>query len=168
MKRFGDATWLLAVFALSLLVLVALAGCGGKKSSGSGGGKSYSQDQTLGSAGKVTVDSDKGFNADQQAVIDKIAEFADATEAKDYKKICKEILSKQAQKLGGDCVGVLRKTGVTIKDFSIKVTNVTIGADGKTASADAVTTTNGQKGAAQQLTLAKDSKGEWRVTILGQ
>lgn len=169
MKRFGNATRLLAVFSISLLVLIALAGCGSdKKSSGGSSGKTYSQDQTLGNSGKVKVKSDKGFSAEQQAVINKIAEFADLTQAKDYKKICKEILSKQAQKIGGDCVGILTKTGSTIKDFSIDVTNVTVSPNGKTATADAVTTTNGQKGASQSLTLAKDSKGVWRVTILGQ
>jgi hypothetical protein len=173
MKRFGNATRLLAVFSISLLVLVALAGCGSSKGSGSGsgssgGGKTYSQDQTLGTAGKVKVNSNKQFNAEQQAIINTIAGFADATQAKDYKKICKDFLTKQSQKFGGDCVSKFATLGASIKDFSIKVTSVTVGPDGKTASADGVTTTNGQQGASQQLTLAKDSKGVWRVSILGQ
>lgn len=165
MMRFGNAVKLLVIVAVSLAALFALSGCGDKKPAGA---KSYEQDQTIGQAGKVTVSSDKNFNKEQQEVIDLIAKFADATEAKDYKKICKEILSKESQKIGGDCVGTFEKTGKTIKDFKIIVSAVTIGADGKTATAEASTETNGQKGASQALTLAKDEKGEWRVTLLGQ
>lgn len=165
MMRFGNAVKLLAIVAVSLVAVVALTGCGDKTPAGS---KSYEKDKPLGDAGKVTVNSDKDFTKEQQEVIDRIAEFADATQAKDYKKICKEILSKEAQKLGGDCVGTLEKTGGAIKDFKIIVSSVTIGEDGKTATAEATTETNGQKGASQALTLAKDSKDEWRVTILGQ
>lgn len=165
MMRFGNAVKLPAIVAVSLVAVFALAGCGDKKAAGA---KSYEQDQPLGQAGKVTVDSKKDFSKEQQAVIDRITEFADATEAKDYKKICKEILSKEAQQIGGDCVGTLKKTGGTIEDFKIVVSSVTIAADGKTATAEATTETNGQNGGSQALTLAKDEKGEWRVTILGQ
>ncbi|MBI4898408.1 MAG: hypothetical protein HY827_08590 [Actinobacteria bacterium] len=167
MKRFGNALKLTAVLAVSLLALVALAGCGDKKDSGNGNGKSYEQDKPLGEAKKVVVKSDKEFDADQQAVIDKIAEFADMTQKHDYKGICKEIFSKEAQKIGGDCVGTLEKTGSTIKDFKITVSSVAVGKDGKTATAKATTIVNGQAGGEQSLTLAKDSKGDWRVTILG-
>lgn len=165
MNRFGNAIKVLAVVAVSLVAVFAITGCGDKKEPGA---KSYEKDQPIGDAGKVTVNSEKDFSKEQQEVIDRIAEFADATEDKDYKKICDEILSKEAQKLGGDCASTLEKTGSTIKDFKIIVTSVTIGEDGKTATAEATTETNGQKGAAQALTLAKDEKGEWRVTILGQ
>lgn len=165
MMRFGNAVKLLAIIAVSLATVFALSGCGDDSPAGS---TSYKQDQTLGQAGKVTVDSKQDFSKEQQAVIDRIAEFADATEAKDYKKICDEILSEAAQKIGGDCVGMLEKTGGTIKDFKIVVTSVTVAKDGKTATAEATTETNGEKGASQALTLAKDAKGEWRVTILGQ
>lgn len=165
MKRFGNALKLPVVIAVVLVVVLAAAGCGDDKKSGNG--KSYSQDQPLGQAKKVVVKSESEFDAEQQAVINKIAEFADLTEKKDYKAICKDILSKEAQKLGGNCPDFFEKSGAQIKDFKITVTGVKIGADGKTASAEATTETNGQKGAPQTLTLAKDSKGEWRVTILG-
>lgn len=165
MMRFGNAVKWLAIVAVSLAAIFALSGCGDKKPAGA---KSYEQDQTLGKAGKVTVNSENDFSKEQQEVIDLIAKFADATEAKDYKKICEEILSKESQKIGGDCVGMFEKTGTTIKDFKIVVSAVTIDADGKTATAEATTETNGQKGASQALTLAKDEKGAWRVTILGE
>lgn len=165
MKRFGNAIKLMAILAVSLLVAFALTGCGDKKDDGNG--KSYEQDKPLGDSQKVVVKSDKQFDANQQAVIDKIAEFADLTEKHDYEAICDEIFSKEARKLGGDCAGTLEKTGSTLKDFKITVSDVTVAADGKTATATATTVTNGQPGGAQTLTLAKDSKGDWRVTILG-
>lgn len=169
MQRFGFAVRLLVLVASSLLVAFAFAGCGddGDNDNG-GGGKTYDQDRPVGEAGKVTVDSKDDFDAGQQAVIDTIAEFADATEAKDYAKICDEILTEKASKIGGGCERVLRRASRDIKEFSITVTSVKVGEDGKTATAEADTETNGQQATPQTLSLVKGAKGEWRVTILGQ
>ncbi|MBI5310749.1 MAG: hypothetical protein HZB14_06970 [Actinobacteria bacterium] len=167
MKQFGSAVKLSAILCVSLLALFALAGCGDDKDASGGDTKTFQQDETVGEAGKVKVDSEDQFSAEQQEVIDRIGEFADATEAKDYEKICEDFFTEEAQKLGGDCEATLKKTGSTIKDFEITVTAVEMGADGKTATATATTVTNGQAGGSQSITLAKDKKGEWRVTILG-
>lgn len=169
MKRFGNAVRLTAILCVSLLMVVALAGCGDdKESSSENSTKTYSQNETLGEAGKVVVKSDQEFNAEQQAVINRIAEFGDATQDKDFKKICDEYLTEKAAKLGGDCEAALKKSGDDIKEFKITVTSVKIGADGKTATADTITDVNGQSGSTQPLSLAKDESGEWRVTILGE
>ncbi|MFY9487715.1 MAG: hypothetical protein WAP35_03335 [Solirubrobacterales bacterium] len=169
MKRFGYGVRVLAVLSLALLLAFVAVGCGDDKDGGgSGSGQSYEEDQTVGEAGKVNVDSEDEFDADQRAVVDKIGEFADATEAKDYKKICNEILTKESRQIGGNCVDTFTKTGADIKDFKITVKSVDVAADGKSATANADTQTNGQAGPQQSLSLVKDSKGEWRVTILGQ
>lgn len=168
MKRFGSAVKVSAIMCAALVAMFALAGCGDDKSSSDGDTKTYSQNETLGEAGAVVVKSDKEFNADQQAVINRLADFGDATEKKDYEKICTEFLSEEAAKLGGDCEKSLKKSGDDIKTFKITVTDVTIGEDGKTATAQTVTDVNGEKGTAQPISLVKDANGDWRVTILGQ
>ncbi|MDO8443383.1 MAG: hypothetical protein Q7S78_00020, partial [Candidatus Azambacteria bacterium] len=112
--------------------------------------------------------SDQKFNAEQQAVISRLAEFGDATQEKDFKKICTDYLSEEAAKLGGDCEKTLKKSGDSIKTFKITVTGVKLGKDGKTATADTITDVNGEAGTSQPISLVKDESGEWRVTILGE
>ncbi|HEV7919147.1 MAG TPA: hypothetical protein VGO97_06170 [Solirubrobacterales bacterium] len=171
MKRFGFAVRLLALVVVLIAATAVLTGCGDDKKSGGNAadGKSFSKDEPVGDAKKVVVDSEKGFNKEEQAVIDKIAEFADATQGKDYKKICQDLLTKAASKIGGDCEGTFKRSGDLIRDFKITVRSVKVAAGGKTASADATATTNiAKEGTAQTIALAKDSKGEWRIAILGQ
>lgn len=167
MKRFGSAVKVSAFMCAALMAMFVLAGCGDDGNSSGGDAKSFEQNERVGEAGKVKVDSEDEFSADQIAVINRIGEFADATEAKDYKKICNDILTEESQKIGGDCVDTLKKTGGAIEDFEITVTSVVVAEDGKSADATATTVTNGKSGGEQTLKLVKDSKGEWRVTILG-
>ena len=185
MKQVGFFARLLAVVAVLALAAAVVSGCGdddkGGNSNGgdtaqggsggdtsSGGDKQYDQDEGLGEAKKVVVDSDKDFDAEQQEVIEKITEFGDATASKDYKALCNDILSKQAQNIGGDCVQTFSQTGKTLEDFKLTVKSVTIGKDGKTAKADVSVTSNvSPKPQSQQLSLAKE-KGDWRIQILGQ
>ncbi|MFT4050404.1 MAG: hypothetical protein QM648_11305 [Solirubrobacterales bacterium] len=184
MKKFGFAARLLVVAVVLSLAAFAVAGCGSddkkdtvstdaSQTSSSGGSdsgqtKEYSSGETVGKSKKVVVESDADMSAQQQAVIDKIGEFADATANKDYKALCNDILSKQAQKIGGDCVATFEKTGAQLKDFKISVNSVKIAKDGKTATAVIDVTSNVAKAAqSQNLSLVKED-GDWRIQILGQ
>lgn len=176
MKKVEFAARLVAIVAVLSLAAFAVAGCGGDKnennSGGSGGSasgtKQYDSGETVGEAKKVVVDSDTDFNAEQQAVIARIGEFADATANQDYKTLCNDILSKEASKIGGNCVKTFEQTGAQIKDFKITVKSVKMGADGKTATATVDVTSNVNKAVqAQTLSMVKEG-GEWRIQILGQ
>jgi hypothetical protein len=180
MKKVGIATRLLVVIAVLSLAAFTVAGCGSDKNdsgstatSGSGGGaaggtKQYDSGQTVGSSKKVVVDSDASFSAEQQAVVDRIGEFADATATQNYKKLCNDILSKSAQKIGGNCVETFSKSGAALKDFKITVKSVKIGSDGKSATATIDVSSNVNKAQqSQTLSLVKEN-GDWRVEIIPQ
>lgn len=182
MKKVGIAARLLAVAAILSLAAFAVAGCGGDKNDSSGnssdsgnsgtvstgGGGEVKSGDTVGEAKKVVVGKDGNFDADQKAVVATLGEFADATADKNYKKLCNDILSKSAAKIGGDCVKTFSQTGAQLKDFKIVVNSVDIGKDGKTATAlvDVTSNVNSAK-QSQNLSLIKEG-GEWRVQILGQ
>ena len=188
MKQVGFFARLLAVAAVLALAAAVVSGCGdddkgntggstggGDTAQGGGGGetssggeKKYDGDEGLGDSKKVVVESDDEFDAEQQAVVTKIAEFGDATSDKDYKALCNDILSKQAQKIGGDCVKTFEQTGEALEDFKVTVKGVTIAKGGKSAKAEVSVTSNvSPKPQTQQLSLAKEN-GEWRIQILGQ
>lgn len=186
MKQVGFAARLLAVAAVLALAAFVVSGCGGDKSenNSSGGGSTSSSStdsgsnssgptknlngQKIGSAKKVIVKSDQNLDANQQAVIARIGEFGDATEAHNYKKLCNDLLSAQARKIGGDCVGTFSKTGAQLKDFNITVNSVKVASDGKTAVAKITVDSNVlQKPQQQNLGMIKED-GDWRVQILGQ
>lgn len=178
MKKAEFAARLLAVIAVLSLAAFVVAGCGDKKddkaaSGGSGstaatGSKQYDSGETVGSAKKVVVESNQDMSAEQQAVVARIGDFADATANHNYKKLCNDLLSKQARKIGGDCVKTFSQTGAQIKDFKITVKSVKVNPDGKSASAnvDVDSNTGGAK-QAQTLTMVKEG-GKWRIQILGQ
>ncbi len=181
MKNVGFAARLLAIVAVLSLAAFVVTGCGDDKN-GSGdtasnnsgdtnGGdtKQFDQGDTVGSAKKVEVDSDQDFSAEEQAIIERVGEFGDATADQNYKKLCNDLLSKAARKIGnGDCVGTFEKTGAQLKDFKIVVKSVDVNKDGKTATATIDVSSNVQKAQMQQtLPLIKEG-GEWRIQILGQ
>lgn len=173
-KQAGFLVKLLALAAMLALAVTA-AGCGDDdkpEANGGGGAKTYEEDQGLGDSEKTVVDSDKEFNAQEQEVVDRIAEFSDATDKKQYKKICEEMLSEAAQKLGGNnCPDTLKKTGAQIKDFKVTVKNVTVEEGGKSATVVAKVDTeskDGKKQSAEQTLPLKKEKGEWRISVLGQ
>jgi hypothetical protein len=176
MKKVGIAARLLAVAAILSLAAFVVVGCGGDKSdtsssnnSGStAGGNEMSSGDTVGDSKKVVIGKDSDFDAQQQEVVDRIGEFGDATATQNYKKLCNELLSKSAQKIGGDCVKTFSQTGAQLKDFKITVQSVKIGKDGKTATAVVDVTSNVNKAVqSQNLSLIKEG-GEWRIQILGQ
>ncbi|MBJ7354266.1 MAG: hypothetical protein JHC98_05520 [Thermoleophilaceae bacterium] len=177
MKKVGIAARLLAVAAILSLAAFAVVGCGGDDKNGSstsngsgtatGGGDVQSGD-TVGEAKKVVVGKDGDFDAEQAAVVATLGEFADATADKNYKKLCNDILSKEAAKIGGDCVKTFEQSGAGLKDFKIVVNSVKISKDGKTATAAVDVTSNvNSANQAQNLSLVKEG-GEWKVQILGQ
>lgn len=169
MKQVGVFARLLAVLAVLALGAFAIAGCGGDDNdSGGSGGKEYDSGQTLGEEGKVVVESDQGFDAEQQEVIETITAFGDATANKDYKALCNELLSEEASKIGGDCEETFSKTGEALKDFKLTIKSVDVNADGKTASAEVSVTSNvSPEPQSQTLSLVKEG-GDWRIQILGQ
>jgi ABC-type proline/glycine betaine transport system substrate-binding protein len=170
MKQVGFAVRLLAASAVLVFAALAVAGCGDNNTAttDSNGDKQYAADQPLGDSKKVAVDSEKKFDAEQQAVVDKIVAFGDATASQDYKTLCNKLLSKDAAKIGGDCVSTFEKTGQAIKDFKLTIKSVNVNEDGKTAKAQiSVTSTQQPKAQLQDLSLAKES-GDWRIQILGQ
>ena len=169
MKQVGVLARLLVIAALLTVGAFALAGCGGddKSSSGSGDGKSYDSGEALGEEGKVVVESEDSFDAEQQEVVATITAFGDATANKDYKTLCNELLSKSASKIGGDCVKTFSKTGEALEDFKLTIKSVKVDPDGKSASADVSVTSNVQPEAqTQSLSLIQEG-GEWRIQILG-
>lgn len=152
-------TMLIAIAALAL----AVTGCGGDDEQT----KTYG-DTPVGEEQKVKVDPEAEFNAEQQAVIETLGEFGDATEQGDYKKLCEEIFTEESSKIGGgNCEAFLKKRGTQIDDFSITVESVTIAEDGKSATVKATTTTNGQP-TSTPYSLKQNAQGEWQVAILGQ
>lgn len=194
MKTVGSVTRLVAIAAILALAAFVVAGCGSdtpKKDttsvdqsqptaatdSGDQGGqgdqgaaqpKQFEQGQTVGKSGKVVVDSDAEMSANQQAVIQRIGDFADATADHNYKKLCNDLLSKAARKIGGDCVKTFEQTGAQIKDFKITVNSVKVGKDGKSAVAKVMVKSNvNSTTQPQDLSLIKED-GAWRIQILGQ
>lgn len=167
MKQVAVVARLLAVLAVFALGAFAIAGCGGDDN-GSGGGKEYDSGQALGDEGKVVVDSEDDFNAEQQEVIETITAFGDATANKDYKTLCNDLLSEEASNIGGDCEKTFSKTGEALSDFKLTIKSVEVKPDGKTASAEVSVTSNvSPEPQVQTLSLVKEG-GEWRIQILGQ
>lgn len=168
MKQVGVLARLLIIAALMTVGAVALAGCGGDdKEGGSEGGKSYDSGQALGEEEKVVVESDDSFDAQQQEIVAAIAAFGDATANKDYKALCNEILSKEAAKIGGNCVETFKKTGEALKDFKVTIKAVEVDPDGKNATANVAVTSNvSPEPQTQALSLTQEG-GEWKIQILG-
>lgn len=172
MKKVGIAARLLAVAAILSLAAFVVVGCGDDKDSNSNGSTaaagSLEPGDTVGDAEKVVVGKDAEFDAQQQEVVDRIGEFGDATADQDYKKLCEDLLSKSAQKIGGNCEKTFSQSGAQLKDFKITVKSVKIDKTGKEATAVVDVTSNVNKAVqSQDLSLIKEG-GEWRIQILGQ
>lgn len=150
---------------LAIVFALAIAGCGDDE--GNDQAKTYGE-TPVGQEQKVTVPPEEEFNADQQAVIETIATFADATQQKDYATICNEVFTAESAKLGGgECEDFLKVANKDFKDFDIEIKTVTIGEDGKTATVKSVTTTDG-KPSEVPYSLIKGDDGTWQIAILGQ
>jgi hypothetical protein len=173
MKKVGIAARLLAVAAILSLAAFVVVGCGDDKDKSSDNGSTAAAGNlepgdTVGEAEKVVVGKDAEFDAEQQEVVDRIGEFGDATADQDYKTLCEDLLSKSAQKIGGDCEKTFSQSGAQLKDFEITVKSVEINKDGKNATAVVDVTSNVNKAVqSQDLSLVKEG-GEWRIQILGQ
>ncbi|MGH2957977.1 MAG: hypothetical protein ACRDKE_00110 [Solirubrobacterales bacterium] len=173
MKKVGIAARLLAVAAILSLAAFVVVGCGDDKDTSSNNGSTAAAGDlepgdTVGKSEKVVVGKDAEFDAEQQEVVDRIGEFGDATAGQDYKTLCNELLSKSAQKIGGDCEKTFKASGAQLKDFKITVKSVKIDKDGNTATAVVDVTSNVNKAVqSQDLSLTKED-GEWKIQILGQ
>jgi hypothetical protein len=183
MKQLGNSARLFAVIAALVMAAFVVVGCGGDDGNGDGAGtssggdsngqvtpsgeaKSFDSDETLGEAGKVTVESDTEFDEQQQEVIATVVAFGDATADRDYKELC-SLLSAEAQKIGGDCEKTFSQTGESLKDFKLTVKSVTVAEDGKTAKAKVDVTSNvSPEAQGQDLALIQEN-GEWKIQILG-
>jgi hypothetical protein len=187
MKNVGSIVRLISIAAILSLVAIIATGCGDEKQdkvsvdqsvaandgdsgdqADQGQTRQFKSGEKVGSAGKVVINSDADFTKAQQEVIARLGDFADATANHDYEKICNDLLSKAASKIGGDCVATLSKTGKQIKDFKISVNSVQISKDGKSAKAKVDVTSNVNKTEQpQDMSMTKEG-GQWRVQILGQ
>lgn len=177
MKQVGASARLLALFAIFVIGALGVAGCGDDKDENGGSGgtqtaadgsKKFSNDDALGKEKKVEVDSKASFDEEQQAVLATIAAFGDATANKDYKSLCRKILSKDAAKIGGNCEKTFSETGEALDDFKVTVKSVKVGDGGKSAIAEVSVKSNvAPEAQTQQLSLVKEG-GEWRIQILGQ
>ena len=191
MKQVGFAARLLAVVAVLSLAAFVVAGCGSNNNSGnssssssdtsssgsgssstansgssSSGGTKNLQGQTVGTAKKVVVASNQDLNAEQQAIIAKIGDFADATASHNYAKICDMLTKKVKKQLnGGNCVQTFSASGGDIKDFKITVNSVKV--NGSTAVADINVVSNTNTAQHQKFSLAKEN-GVWKIEVLGQ
>lgn len=180
MKSVGSLFRLVLVAAIVATAALGAAGCGDddKKDttsvdqsapaqSDSGETKQFKSGEEVGKSKKVVVESDAEFSAEQRAVITRMGEFADATDSRDYKKLCNDMLSSAVRKIGGDCEKTFAKSGEQIKDFKIAVSSVTVAKDGKTALAKVSVSANGDNPSPQEISMIKED-GKWRVQILGQ
>jgi hypothetical protein len=184
MKQVGFAARLLALVAVLSLAAFVVTGCGDDKSDNSGSTatasgdsgdsgnsgatKTYEDGDTVGEEKKVVVDSDQEFDATEQEIIERVGEFGDATANKDYEKLCNDLLSKAARKIGGDCVKTFSQTGESLKDFKLTIKSVEVAKDGKTATAMIDVSSNVQKTSQSQSLPLILEDGEWRIQILGQ
>jgi hypothetical protein len=125
-------------FLAPALVLLVLAGCG-----------------------------DAGPTAEEQ-VRTTVGDFGHATAAKDYRKMCEEILAPQlvdkVTQVGLPCETALRRGLGPVRDPHLTVGRVRV--DGDTASAEVRTSAAGEKPSKDTLELV-NVNGTWKISSLG-
>jgi hypothetical protein len=98
-----------------------------------------------------------------------VAKFGIATQKKDYKQICDQLLSSalvaQIEDVGLPCVGVLQRGLGDVKSPTLQITDVSINGDKALVSVH--TTASGQRASDDALQLVKEN-GSWRIASLDE
>ena len=105
---------------------------------------------------------------DEQQVRETVDAFSKATAAKDYDKLCKQLLApkllEQVEQAGLPCEVALSKGLGDVKEPRITVGEITV--NGNSATADVRTSAAGQEPSRDTLKLTKVG-GRWRIASLG-
>jgi hypothetical protein len=105
---------------------------------------------------------------DEQQVRETVDAFSKATAAKDYDKLCKQLLApkllEQVEQAGLPCEVALSKGLGDVKEPRITVGQITV--NGDSATADVRTSAAGQEPSRDTLKLTKVG-GRWRIASLG-
>ncbi|HSD76110.1 MAG TPA: nuclear transport factor 2 family protein [Solirubrobacteraceae bacterium] len=105
---------------------------------------------------------------DGEQVAAVVRAFARATAAKDYARLCRDILSEQLvvriQRAGVTCRDALRAGLQDVRDPHLAVGRIVV--DGDAATAEVRTTAAGQAPSRDRLRLARED-GRWRIASLG-
>ena len=105
---------------------------------------------------------------DEQQVRETVDAFSKATAAKDYDKLCKQLLApkllEQVEQAGVPCEVALSKGLGEVKDPKVTIGQVTVSGD--SATADIRTSAAGEEPSRDTLKLSK-AGGRWRIASLG-
>jgi hypothetical protein len=109
-----------------------------------------------------------GGPTEEEQVRDTVDAFSKATAAKDYDKLCKQLLApklfEQIEQAGLPCEVALSKGLGEVKDPKVTVGAITV--NGDAATADIRTSASGEEPSRDTLKLSKIG-GRWRITSLG-
>jgi hypothetical protein len=105
---------------------------------------------------------------DEQQVRDTVDAFSKATAAKDYDKLCKQLLSpkllERVEQAGLPCEVALSKGLGDVKDPKVTIGQITVSGD--SATADVQTSAAGEEPSRDTLELSRVG-GRWRIASLG-
>jgi len=106
--------------------------------------------------------------SDEEQVRTTLAALADATGAKDYRRLCEEVFARELlegiEKIGLPCEPAMRQAFEDVQDPRLTVGRVSVA--GQTASAEVRSSARGQEPSNDTVTLVKEEEG-WRVSSLG-
>ena len=119
-------------------------------------------------AGAAFVGCGSSGPTDEQQVRETVDAFSNATAAKDYDKLCKQLLApkllEQVEQAGVPCEVALSKGLGEVKDPKVTIGQVTVSGD--SATADIRTSAAGEEPSRDTLKLSKVG-GRWRIASLG-
>jgi Putative lumazine-binding len=109
-----------------------------------------------------------GGPTEEQRVRDTVDAFGKATAAKDYDKLCKQLLApkllEQVRQAGLPCEVALSKSLASVKDPKLSIGQIKV--TGAAATADVRTSAAGEQPSRDTLKLTKID-GRWRIASLG-
>ena len=109
-----------------------------------------------------------GGPSEEQRVRETVDAFSKATAAKDYDKLCKQLLApkllEQVRQAGLPCEVALSKSLAGVKDPKLSIGAVSV--KGDSATADVRTSATGEQPSRDTLKLTKVG-GRWRIASLG-
>ena len=109
-----------------------------------------------------------GGPTEEEQVRDTVDAFSKATAAKDYDKLCKQLLApkllEQVEQAGLPCEVALSKGLGEVKDPKVTIGQITV--NGDSATADIRTSAKGEEPSRDTLKLTRIG-GRWRIASLG-